>query len=49
LAYSEGISVLAALVRKFDMELGCPENEIERVCEFTTKANKCPLILSRRK
>mmetsp|Transcript_21762 Transcript_21762/g.21065 ORF Transcript_21762/g.21065 Transcript_21762/m.21065 type:complete len:520 (+) Transcript_21762:119-1678(+) len=46
LAFSEGISALVAVTRNFDLKLGCPEGEIERVCRFVTKPNKLPIIIS---
>ena len=48
LAFAEGISGLAAIIRNFNFELACPVSEIKRVCDFVTKINKLPVILERR-
>jgi cytochrome P450 len=48
LARVEGVAALAAMIRVFDFKLACPESEIERVCDFVTKANKMPVHMTRR-
>ena len=48
LAVVEGVAALAAIVRNFNFEIGCPIGEIERICDFVTKINKLPLILEKR-
>jgi cytochrome P450 len=48
LARLEGVAALAAMIRVFDFKLACPESEIERVCDFVSKANKMPVYITRR-
>ena len=44
----EGVAALAALITTFHFKLACPENEIIRVTDFITKANKMPIYLAPR-
>ena len=45
----EGPLVVAAIVHRFDSQLGCPADEIKRVAGFVDEINKLPHIISIRK
>jgi len=48
LANVEGALILAYLVFHFDFDLGCDENEINRVLNFTVIPNKMPINFKKR-
>ena len=44
-----GPLVVAAIVHRFDSQLGCPADEIKRVAGFVDEINKLPHVISIRK
>ena len=48
LAKIEAVAAIIAMVHTFDMKLGCPVEDVKRVCKFVTKPNQMPVILTER-
>mgnify|MGYP003387401409 CR=1 FL=1 len=48
MAHVEVVICMVTLVFHFDWELACPQQEIERILQFTAKANKLPLLFHKR-
>ena len=49
LEFGHGLGGTAAIVHRFDSQLGCPADEIKRVAGFVDEINKLPHIISIRK
>lgn len=48
LAHTEGVAIIAAMARHFDMKLACDPSSITRDQNFVSKANKMPIIFTKR-
>ena len=48
LAHTEGVTCIAALVRHFNVKLGCDPSLITRDQNFVSKASQMPIVFTKR-